>query len=28
MDDTIRRLEEIARSIRIDVVTMIHKAGV
>jgi len=27
MDDTIRRLEEIARLIRIDVVTMIHKAG-
>ncbi len=27
MDDTIRRLEEIARLIRIDIVTMIHKAG-
>ncbi len=27
MSDTIRRLEDIARLIRIDIVTMIHKAG-
>ena len=27
MNDTIRKLEDIARLIRIDIVTMIHKAG-
>ncbi len=27
MDDTIHRLEDLARQIRIDIVTMIHKAG-
>ena len=27
MQDTIKELEDIARLIRIDVVTMIHKAG-